>query len=143
MTDPTHKFVAVLVRQYAIGPFSLASSGAGNPGATTVSVELQPAAVVVTDLPGTISTQWSGDGRVVGYSEIRAAQVLRNSRIYLARIPNPHEVPFGVRLHLGESRSNLLLFTVEYEALIDALEARHVPVDRNPRTLGFMLMGKK
>ena len=140
---PADKFTAVLIRQYAVGPFSLINSGAGNPGPPVVAVDLRPTGVVITDLPGTISTQWIGDGRTIAYSEIRTAQVVRNSRIYLARAPSPHEVPLGVRLHLGESRSHLLLFTVEYQALVDALEAHHVPVDRNPGTLGFMLMGRK
>ena len=141
---PIEKFTAVLVRQYAVGAFSLMNSGAGNPGPPVVAVDHEgPTGVVITDVPGTISTQWIGDGRTIAYSEIRTAQVVRNSRIYLARTPSPHEVPLGVRLHLGESRSHLLLFTVEYEALVDALEAHHVPVDRNPRTLGFMLMGRR
>ena len=147
MTDPAdgpiEKFTAVLVRQYAVGAFSLMNSGAGNPGPPVVAVDLESTGVVITDLPGTISTQWIGDGRTLNYSEIRVAQVVRNSRAYLARAPNPKEVPFGVRLYLGESRSHLLLFTVEYEALIDALESHHVPVDRNARTLGFMLIGRK
>jgi len=139
----TEQFTAVLVRQYAIGSFSLMNSGAGNPGPPVVALDLRPTGVVINDLPGTISTQWIGDGRTLKYPEIRVAQVVRNSRIYLARAPSPKEVPFGVRLYLGESRSHLLLFTVQYKALIDALECHHVPVDRNPRTLGFMLMGRK
>jgi hypothetical protein len=140
---PTETFIAVLVRQYTVGAFSLFNGGTGNPGPPVVAVELQPTGVVLTDLPGTISTQWIGDGRTLRYPEIRAAQAVRNSRIYLARAPSPHEMPFGVRLYLGESRSHLLLFTVDYEALLDALESHHVPVDRSPRTLGFMLMGRK
>jgi hypothetical protein len=52
-------------------------------------------------------------------------------------------MPFGVRLYLGEPRSHVLLFTVEYEALVEALDPHHVPVDRTPRTLGFMLMGRR
>ncbi len=137
------RFTAVLVRQFTIGPFSLMNSGAARPGPPVVAVELQSAGVEVTDLPGTISTQWIGDGRLLRYPEIKVAQAVRNTRIYLARTPSRHEVPFGVRLNLGESRSHLLLFTVEYEALMDGLESHHVPVDRSPRTLGFMLMGRK
>lgn len=140
---PIERFTAVLVRQYAVGAFSLINSGAGNPGPPVVAVDLHPAGVVITDLPGTISTQWIGDGRTLKYPEIKVAQAVRNSRLYLARAPAPNEVPFGVRLYLGESRSHVLLFTVEYEALLDGLESHHVPVDRSPRTLGFMLMGRK
>jgi hypothetical protein len=140
---PTERFTAVLVRQYTVGPFSVMNSGAGNPGPPVVAVDLESTGVVVTDLPGTTSTQWIGDGRRIWYQEIRAAQVVRNSRVYLARAPSPHEIPFGVRLFLGESRSHVLLFTLGYEALMDALESHHVVVDRTPRKLGFMLMGRK
>lgn len=140
---PTQQFAAVLVRQYTIGSFSLMNSGGVNQGPPVVSVELRPAGVTITDLPWRITTQWIGDGRTLRYPEIKVAQAVRNSRMYLARVPNPHEIPFGVRLHLGESRSHVLLFTVEYEALLDALESHHVPVDRNPRMLGLLLMGRK
>ncbi len=148
MTQPPaegliEKFTAVLVRQYAAGAFSLMNSGAGNPGPPVVAVDLRPTGVVITDLPGAISTQWIGDGRTLRYPEIRVAQAVRNSRAYLARAPSPKDVPFGVRLYLGESRSHLVPFTVECETLMDGLESHHVPVDRSPRTLGFMLMGRK
>ena len=105
--------------------------------------ELQPTAVVITDLPGKASTQWIEGYRTIRYSEIRVAQVVRNSRIYLARVTSPHRVPFGVRLHLGKSQPHPILFTADYEALMDALESHHVPVDRSPRRLGFMLMGRR
>jgi hypothetical protein len=108
-----------------------------------VAVELGPSGVVIRDLPGTASTEWIGDGRTIRYSEIKVAQAVRNSRIYLARTPSPYEMPFGVRLFLGESRSHAILFTVRYESLLDTLELHNVPVDRHPRTLGFMLVGKK
>jgi hypothetical protein len=157
---PTERFAAVLVRQYTVGRLSLMHSGpisllhrrAVSPtnsspglgdGPPAVAVEVGPTALAITELPGTISTQWIGDGRMIRYPEISDAQAVRNSTIYLARTPSPHEVPFGVRLYLGESRSHILLFTAEVEALMDALESHHVPVDRTPRKLGFMLMGRK
>lgn len=141
---PTEKVTAVLIRQYTVGRFSLMNSGFGpDPGPPVVAVELRPGGVVISDLPNAISTRWAGDGRTIRYPEIRVAQVVRNSRTYRARTPSPHVVAFAVRLYLGESRSHVLLFTVECEALMDALESHHVPVDRNPRTLGFMLMGRK
>jgi hypothetical protein len=67
----TEKFTAVLFRQYTVGAFSFMNSGGGNPGPPVVAVELQPPGVVITDAPGTISTQWIGDGRRLKYSEIR------------------------------------------------------------------------
>jgi hypothetical protein len=142
--EKSRTFNAVLVRQYSIGTFSFAQGGGDSLfGPPTVVVELLPRGVVITDLPGRPSNQWIGDGRTIRYSEIKAAQLVRNSRIYLARAPSPHIVPFAVRLYLGESRSHLILFTSEHDALMEALESHGVPVEHNPRRLGFMLFGRR
>jgi len=63
------RFIAVLVRQYTLGAFSLMNSrgGALGPRPAVVAVELQPDRVVIKELSGTISTQWIGDGRTVRY----------------------------------------------------------------------------
>jgi hypothetical protein len=140
---PTEEFVAVMVRQYTIGSVAVLTDGWGNPGPPTVAVGVRSTEIVVTDMPGHVTSKWIGDGRTLRYSEIKTAQAVINSRCYLVRGANPHEIPFGVRLQLGESRSHMLLFTVDHVGLIDALASHHVSVDRNPRKLAFLLLGKK
>jgi hypothetical protein len=112
-------------------------------GPPAVVVALLSQGVLITDVPGRPSNKWIGDGRTIRYSEIKAAQLVRNSGIYLARAPSSHIMPFAVRLYLGESRSHLVLFTSEHDALLEALESHGVPLERHPRTLGFMLFGRR
>jgi hypothetical protein len=137
------QFVAVMVRQYTIASVSFMTDGWGNPGPPNVTVELRRSELVVAEMPGQITSDWIGDGRSLRYSEIKNAESVVNSKSYLVRGVSPREIPFGVRLQLGESRSHMLLFTTEHEALMDGLESHHVPVDRAPRKLGFLLMGRK
>jgi hypothetical protein len=142
--DKSRTFNAVLIRQYSIGTFSFAHGGGDSLfGPPEVTVELLPREVVITDVPGRPSDQWIGDGRTIRYYEIKVAQLVRNSRIYLARAPSPHLMPLAVRLYLGESRSHVILFTSEHDGLMEALESHGVPVERHPRTLGFMLFGRR
>jgi hypothetical protein len=115
----------------------------GNPGPPLVTIELQPTEIVVTETSGGQSGKWIGDGRTLRYGEVKTAQTIVNSRSYLVRGANPHDIPFGVRLYLGGSRSHILLFTTAWEALLKALADHHVPIDENPRKLGVLLIGRK
>jgi hypothetical protein len=139
----SEQFTAVMVRQYTLGSISFMTDAWGNPGPPLVTVELRPTEIIVTETSRGQPGKWIGDGRTLRYGEIKAAQAIVNSRSYLVRGADLHNMPFGVRLYLGESRSHMLLFTTAWEALLHALAQHYVPIDENPRKLGVLLMGRK
>jgi hypothetical protein len=77
------------------------------------------------------------------YREVEQAQVFE-APIWASRRGLPVETfPVGVRLHLGESRAALLIFTLTVDVVHNALDGHGVKVVRSPIKLSPMLIGRK
>ena len=145
--------VGILFREYFVGRFSVGGNGPWGSDPfriqtrwtlARVKVSLRPArfTVEVTNRGG-VGSLALGDGGSWSYHEVRHAEVFESPAWARRRGLSRDEFPIGVRLHFGESRTALLIFTDQPDVLLDALESHLVEVGRTPIKLSPMLFGRK
>ena len=141
------EFEGILFRQYFIGRFAVGGNGSWGSSPTRIQtpwtltrvmVSLRPAQLVVE----VISNPF-GIGGAWRYHEVECAQAFWSPGWTRRLGISWKELPIGIRLHFGESRPALLIFTTEYAGLLDGLESHHINVERTPIKLNPMLIGRK
>jgi len=143
----------ILFREYFVGRFSVGGNGpwGSDPmrirtpwSLTKVKVSLRPLQLVVEvtnhGKPGNVPL---GGGGSWSYHEVERAEVFESPGWARRRGLSRQEFPIGVRLHLGESRPALLIFTKQSEVLLNGLESHQVRVGRTPIKLSPMLFGRR
>jgi hypothetical protein len=144
----------ILFRQYFVGSFAVGGDGVwvNRPfhhyarwPLTRVSVTLDAARFVVDVLSDrTMRAKLRrGTGGTWSYHEVKRAQVFVSPLWARGKGVSEEEFPVGIRLHFGESRSALLIFTTETEVLLGGLESHQVKVERTPIKLNPMLLGRR
>lgn len=134
----------VLFRQYLIGGFAVGGDGLANAAGVHVLVTLTDRRIETPKIKrdGTVKSL-SSDFPIESwnYSEVNHADVFKSP--WWAKIHGITSDQLGTRLHLGESRSPVLLFTVRQDELLRGLEAHGVTVQRIPVRLNPLLVGRK
>lgn len=135
---------AVLAHQYLVGRFSISGDGLSAVPLHNVLVRLTAAKIEAPDVDkdGNV-TRWQSERSVRAwrYGEVEKVQVFRSPHwVSLHLSPRP---PFGTRIHFGEWRSPILLFTEYQDALLNGLTDRGLSVDRDPITLNPLLFGRR
>lgn len=143
-----------LFREYFVGRFSVGGSGPkySLPGQIRASWRL-PRVRIRFDQTRFVATSITSKGDasnfplVTGgswsYHEIQSAQIFESPRWARMAGLSHEEFPTGVRLHFGESRSSLLLFTAPLDEVLRELDEHHVKADRSPIKLSPMLFGRR
>ena len=134
---------AILYRQYLIGTFSVGGDGLGNLPVDQVLVRMTSHGIEAPDIDtgGNMRPADNFPVRTWTYGEVKGVQVFDSP--HWAKWHNLPVPPLGTRIHFGESRSPLLLFTDQQDELLDGLENHGVDVDRHPIKLSPMLFGRK
>ncbi len=149
-SNPPVEVPGILFRQYFVGRFAIGGDGTivnnyfhhyRNYHLTRVSVTLNAAQFVVEVLSNRMVRR--GTGGTWSYHEVKNAQLFVSPKWARRKGVSQDEFPVGIRLHFGESRSALLIFTTETEALLEGLESHHVRVERAPIKLNPVLIGRK
>ena len=135
---------AVVFRQYLIGMFSVGVGAPGNMTMGHIVLRLTQHGIEAPDA--------GKDGKALpivptfpvrswGYGEVKSVQVFKSpywTKWHFGPVP-----PSGTRIHFGESRSPLLVFTDQQTPLLDGLERHGVSVNREPIRLNPLLVGRK
>ena len=134
-----------LFRQYLIGEFSVGGDGLATPSqADHAMVRLTSQGIEAPKIGRDGSVRRVSSDYPVqrwSYNEIQSVDVFKTPAWAKLHGVGPNQA--GTRLHLGESRSPILLFTEHQSELLSALEAHGVPVDRKPIRLNALLIGRK
>ena len=147
-TPPAERHVveipAVRAHQYLVGRFSITGDGLSAIPLHNVLVRLTATTIEVPDVAknGAVARSKSDlSVRSWRYGEVEKVQVFQSPHwVSLHLSPRP---PLGTRIHFGEWRSPILLFTEQQEALLNGLADSGLSVDRDPITLNHLLFGPK
>ena len=153
--EPTQIEVdAFLFREYFVGRFSVWGDGPkfSIPGQIRapwrlphVTIRLDPTRLIAKSIntKGEPSFLHQTGGGSWNYHEIERAQLFESPRWASMAGLSSEEFAVGVRLHLGESRTALLVFTAQMDELLTELEVHRVDLDRAPIKLSRMLFGRR
>ena len=140
------QFDALIAHQYRIVNFAIGDDyhGPNPPRRATVTFEDSELVVRHLDRKGRprADDNLFVPNSTLRYHEIKRAEVFALT-ILNARGVDRRRVPFGIRLDMGESRSYILLFSHDFDALLEQFAAHGVAIDRQPRKLNFFLIGRK
>jgi hypothetical protein len=152
--DVPSEFYGVLFREFFIGRFSIGGDGpwmmTSSSPLTYATLQLGSVRFTVNILASALQAALSfnpfASGGSWSYHEVERVErfepPLWARRTRRRGVP-PDRLPLGIRFHFGESRSALLFFTTESEALVTALEFHHVSVERTPIKLSPFLFGRR
>ena len=120
---------------------------AGTP-LTYASLKLGPTRFVVEVLVtgianAALSFNVMASGGTWKYQEVEKAELFESPRWAGIKGDPRDRFPVGIRIHFGESRSALLFFTSDVEALLAALKSHRVAVERTPIKLSRFLFGRR
>jgi hypothetical protein len=149
--DNRSEFDGILFRELFIGRFSIGGDGPWMRTATPLtyaSLKLGPTRFIVQVLNTGVSAalltfNLLASGGSWSYHEVEKAEVFESPLWASRRGVSREQLPVGIRFHFGESRSALLFFTTEVEALLDAMESHGVKVERTPVKLSRFLFGRR
>jgi hypothetical protein len=141
-------FDAVMARQYRIVNFAVADDYHGRPPPRRVMVNFEDSELVVQQLdrkgkPRSDDNVFFPRSWNWKYHEIKRVEVFVLTTWNAARTVDRKRAPLGIRLDMGESRSYVLLFSYDFDALLEEFASHGVAVDRQPRKLNFFLIGRK
>jgi hypothetical protein len=154
-TDATPAEVeGILFREYFVGRFSVWGNGPkyAMPGQIRAPWRLAHARIRLgttrlvaetINSKGEPSLLHQTEGGSWSYHEIESAQIFESPRWARLAGLSYEEFPVGVRLHFGESRTALLVFTGQLDRLLGELKHHRVKVERTPIKLSPMLIGRR
>jgi len=135
----------LLFRQYLIGEFSVGGDGLGSPSQEDhVMVRLTNRGIEAPKIDRNGNVRKASSDFPVDkwrFTEIKSADVFKTPTWARLHGVGPNQA--GTRIHLGESRSPILLFTENQAELLSALEAHGVAVNRKQIRLNVLLVGRK
>jgi hypothetical protein len=151
--DAPAEFDGVLFREFFVGRFSIGGDGpwlsTSRTPLTFARLKLGPGRFTIELLTSRPTAKFGllfnplASGGSWSYREVERAQVFESPSWAGRRGVPRDELPVGIRLYFGESRSAVLFFTTATEALLTALEGHHVKVNRDPIKLSRFLLGRR